>query len=86
LVLLLSAIALGRVGFGIVLVLAFSLGLAGVLTALGLLLVCTKRLFEGLPVQTQLVKVLPALGALGIALLGAVITVRAVMQIGLVTT
>ncbi|MEP0820305.1 MULTISPECIES: nickel/cobalt transporter [Trichocoleus] len=86
LVLLLSAIALGRVGFGIVLVLAFSLGLAGVLTGLGLLLVCTKRLFEGLPVQTQLAKVLPALGALGIALLGAVITVRAVMQIGLVTT
>ena len=86
LVLLLSAIALGRVGFGIVLVLAFSLGLAGVLTGLGLLLVCTKRLFEGLPVQTQLVKVLPTLGALAIALLGAVITVRAVMQIGLVTT
>ncbi|MBD2093655.1 sulfite exporter TauE/SafE family protein [Trichocoleus sp. FACHB-591] len=86
LVLLLSAIALGRVGFGIVLVLAFSLGLAGVLTGLGLLLVCTKRLFKGLPVQTQLAKVLPALGALGIALLGAVITVRAVMQIGLVTT
>ncbi|HEY9858482.1 MAG TPA: sulfite exporter TauE/SafE family protein [Candidatus Obscuribacterales bacterium] len=86
LVLLLSAIALGRVGFGIVLVLAFSLGLAGVLTGLGLLLVCTKRLFEGLPVQTQLVKVLPTLGALAIALLGAVITARAVMQIGLVTT
>jgi ABC-type nickel/cobalt efflux system permease component RcnA len=86
LVLLLSAIALGRVGFGIVLVLAFSLGLAGVLTGLGLLLVCTKRLFEGLPVQTQLVKVLPTLGALAIALLGAVITVRAVMQIGLMTT
>ncbi len=83
LVVLLSSIALGRIGFGLVLVLAFSLGLAGVLTALGLLLVRAKRLFERLPTQ-QWVRVLPAVSALFIALLGLGITTQALMQIGLV--
>ncbi len=83
LVVLLSSIALGRVGFGLVLVLAFSLGLAGVLTALGLLLVRAKRLFERVPTM-RLIKVLPAISALVIALLGLGITTQALMQIGLV--
>ncbi len=84
LVVLLSAVALGRVGFGLVMVLAFSLGLAGVLTGLGLLLVRTKRLFDGLPSQMRLVKVLPAVSALVVALIGVGITTQALMQIGLV--
>ena len=42
LVLLLSAIAVGRVAFELVFVSAFSLGLAGVLTGIGLLLVCAR--------------------------------------------
>ncbi len=81
---LLSAVALGRVGFGLVMVLAFSLGLAGVLTGLGLLLVRTKRLFDRLPSQMRLVKVLPAVSALFVALLGVGITTQALMQLGLV--
>ena len=84
LVVLLSAIALGRIGFGLVLVLAFSLGLAGVLTGLGLLLVRAKRLFERLPTQVRLVRVLPAISALFVALLGLGITTQALVQIGLV--
>ncbi len=40
---MLSAIALGRIGFGLVLIVAFSLGLAGVLTGLGLLFVYGSR-------------------------------------------
>lgn len=84
LVVLLSAISLGRIGFGLVLVLAFSLGLAGVLTVLGLLLVRSKRLFEKLPTQMRLVKVLPAVSALFVALLGLGITAQALVQIGLV--
>ncbi len=84
LVVLLSAVALGRVGFGLVMVLAFSLGLAGVLTGLGLLLVRTKRLFDRLPSQMRLVKVLPAVSALVVALIGVGITTQALMQIGLV--
>ncbi|MBA2749216.1 MAG: sulfite exporter TauE/SafE family protein [Tatlockia sp.] len=84
LVVLLSAVALGRVGFGLVMVLAFSLGLAGVLTGLGLLLVRTKRLFDRLPLQMRLVRVLPAVSAFFVALLGLGITTQALMQLGLV--
>jgi ABC-type nickel/cobalt efflux system permease component RcnA len=84
LVLLLSAIALGRIGFGLMLVLTFSLGLAGVLTGLGLLLVYSKRFFDRLPIQMRIVKILPAVSALVIALLGVGITTQALMQTGLV--
>ncbi|MBV9742828.1 MAG: sulfite exporter TauE/SafE family protein [Acidobacteriia bacterium] len=44
LVVLLSAIALGRVGLGLILLVAFSLGLAGVLMAIGLLVLYAKHL------------------------------------------
>jgi ABC-type nickel/cobalt efflux system permease component RcnA len=84
LVVLLSAVALGRVGFGLLLVFAFSLGLAGVLTGLGLLLVSAKRLFERVPTQMRLVRILPAMSALFVALLGLGITTQALVQIGLV--
>lgn len=90
LVVLLSAIALGRIGFGLVLVLAFSLGLAGVLTGLGLLLIYARQRFEQLPTQSRLMKVLPAMSvlptvsALFVALIGLGITMQALMQIGLV--
>ncbi|XGW00312.1 MAG: sulfite exporter TauE/SafE family protein [Leptolyngbya sp. BL-A-14] len=83
LVMLLSAIALGRVGFGLVMVLVFSLGLAGTLTALGLMLVSARHLFERLPTQVRLARLLPAVSALLITLLGVGISTQAVMQIGL---
>ena len=41
-VLLLSAIAIGRIGLGLVLLIAFSLGLAGVLMAIGMLVIHAK--------------------------------------------
>jgi len=44
LVLLLSAIALGRIGLGLILLVAFSLGLAGVLMAIGLVVLYAKHL------------------------------------------
>ena len=44
LVLLLSAIALGRIGLGLVLLVAFSLGLAGVLMGIGLVVLYAKHL------------------------------------------
>jgi ABC-type nickel/cobalt efflux system permease component RcnA len=67
-----------------VLVLAFSLGLAGVLTALGLLLVWGKRLFDRLPTPVGLVRMLPTVSALFVALIGLGITTQALVQIGLV--
>jgi ABC-type nickel/cobalt efflux system permease component RcnA len=44
LVVLLSAIALGRIGLGLILLVAFSLGLAGVLMAIGLVVLYAKHL------------------------------------------
>ncbi|PZV07880.1 MAG: ABC transporter permease [Leptolyngbya sp.] len=84
LVVLLSMIAIGQVGFGLVLVSAFSLGLAGTLTILGVLLVSARRLFERVPTQLRFAKVLPAMSALFITLLGVGISAQAVMQIGLI--
>lgn len=83
LVMLLSAIALGRVGFGLLMVLVFSLGLAGTLMALGLLMVSARHLFERVPTQLRIARLLPAVSALVITLLGLGISTQAMMQIGL---
>ncbi|KAM3093071.1 nickel/cobalt transporter [Phormidesmis sp. 146-35] len=82
LVLLLGAIALGKVAFGLILVLAFSLGLAGVLTGLGLLLVYAKHLFQDMPVSLKFVHRLPAIGALCMAIVGLGISTKALLEIG----
>jgi len=82
LIVLLSAIALGRVGFGLALVLAFSAGLAGVLTAIGLLFVYAGRMIQFAPKQRWVLRALPVASALVISLAGLGITVRALSQIG----
>jgi ABC-type nickel/cobalt efflux system permease component RcnA len=82
---LLSAIALGRVGFGLLLVVAFSLGLAAVLTAIGMLLVYAGRLFERIPIRGRLFRVVPIAGALVVTVAGLGITLQALLQTGLLT-
>ena len=79
LVVLLSAIALGRIGFGLALVFAFSLGLATVLTGIGLMLVYAKDRFERSPLQIPRIKMLPMISALGITLIGLGITTQALL-------
>lgn len=79
LVVLLSAIALGKIGFGLALVSAFSLGLAAVLTGIGLMLVYAKHLFEKLPLQIPKIKMLPVMSALGITIIGLGITTQALL-------
>jgi len=81
LVVLLSAIALDRVGYGLLLVFAFSLGLAGVLTAIGLIFVHARSLTKRFPRQGKIVRVLPAVSAAFISLAGLGITVRALVEI-----
>jgi ABC-type nickel/cobalt efflux system permease component RcnA len=83
LVVLLSAISLHRVGFGMVLIVAFSLGLAGVLVAIGLALVFAGRFIERQRLGGPLLRVLPALSAVVIMLVGAAITAQALAQVGL---
>ncbi|MBC8078093.1 MAG: sulfite exporter TauE/SafE family protein, partial [Chloroflexales bacterium] len=83
LVVLLSAIALGRVGFGLLLILCFSLGLASVLTAIGIALVHAGRLFDRVPVNGRLLRVLPVASALVVTIIGLGITLQALVQTGL---
>jgi ABC-type nickel/cobalt efflux system permease component RcnA len=84
LVLMLSAIALHRVAFGLVLIVAFSLGLASVLTAVGLAFVYAGKLLKTNVVETSLlaktVRVLPVLSAAVIASLGGVLMWQALVQ------
>jgi ABC-type nickel/cobalt efflux system permease component RcnA len=76
LVVLLGAIALGRIGFGLALVSAFSLGLAAVLTGIGLILVYARGLFEQLSIQPPQLRMLSTVSALFITLVGLGITTQ----------
>jgi ABC-type nickel/cobalt efflux system permease component RcnA len=84
LVVLLSAIALHRLAFGMLLIVAFSLGLAGMLTGIGLLLVAARHLFERFPTDGRLLRVLPVASAAVVTLAGLAITARALVQAGVV--
>jgi ABC-type nickel/cobalt efflux system permease component RcnA len=90
-VVMLSAIALHRVGFGLVLIVAFSVGLATVLTGIGFLVVWAQRIpflqramdsaerSGGL--GAMMVRSLPVVAALLVTLVGAVMTSRALTQL-----
>jgi ABC-type nickel/cobalt efflux system permease component RcnA len=78
LVVLLSAIALHRVGFGILLIVAFSIGLAATITGIGLVAVLARRLFTRVSFEGRIVRLLPAISAFVILCVGLVITVKAI--------
>jgi ABC-type nickel/cobalt efflux system permease component RcnA len=85
LVVLLSAVALGRIGFGLFLIAAFSLGLAAVLVAIGLLMVYARRLMANLKGGGPLVtRWLPVASSAVMAVLGVVIAVQALIAAGVV--
>jgi ABC-type nickel/cobalt efflux system permease component RcnA len=77
LVVLLAAISLHRVGYGLVLIVAFSLGLAATITGLGLLAVAARGAFRRVDVSGRAVRVLPAVSACIVLALGLAMTVRA---------
>jgi nickel/cobalt transporter (NicO) family protein len=78
LVVLLSAIALHRIGFGFALILAFSLGLAATITGIGLVAVLARRTFGRARFDGRLIRALPALSAVVILLVGLGITLKAI--------
>jgi len=78
LVVLLAAISLHRVAFGLVLIVAFSAGLALTITGIGLVAVLAKRAFARLSVRSGVVRLLPAASALVIVVAGVAMTARAV--------
>ena len=81
LVVLLSAIALHRIGFGLALILAFSLGLAATITSIGLVAVLAKRAFGRLSLNGPVIRLLPAASALVILAVGVGITLKALPEV-----
>ncbi len=81
LVVLLSAITLHRIGFGLALILAFSVGLAATITSIGLIAVLARRAFGRLSFQGRLIQLLPALSALVIVVVGIGLTVKALPEV-----
>jgi nickel/cobalt exporter len=83
LVLMLGAISLNRVGYGLVLIVAFSLGLASVLTAVGLAFVYGGKLLGKTGSATKLLRFFPVVSALVITVLGLGICYQALQQAGI---
>jgi ABC-type nickel/cobalt efflux system permease component RcnA len=81
LVVLLGAIAQGQIGLGMVLIVAFSAGLAMTLTALGLAVVFAGRAISRMPVPGRLTLALPTVSAVLIVGVGIVLTVQALPQV-----
>ena len=74
LVLMLAAINMNRIGYGIVLTLVFSLGLAATLTAVGLIFLYGGKIFDSPTLSNnRIVKTIPVFSAFVIACVGAVI-------------
>jgi nickel/cobalt exporter len=84
LVLLLSAISLGRLGLGMALVVAFSAGLAIVLTGIGILMIYARRLFERFSFEARTPRLLPLASALAISIVGLVIVFGSLQQTGII--
>jgi nickel/cobalt transporter (NicO) family protein len=83
LVVLLGAISLHKVAFGMLLVLAFSAGLALAITCVGLAAVLAKRAFARVDGRGRLVAVLPVASALVIVVAGAAMTAQALPKVSL---
>jgi ABC-type nickel/cobalt efflux system permease component RcnA len=79
---MLGAIALSRVAFGLLLIVAFSAGLAAVLTGIGLVFVYARRSFERLPLGGRVTRWVPVASALMVSLAGLLIIAQAFVQMG----
>jgi nickel/cobalt transporter (NicO) family protein len=81
LVVLLGAIAQHQVALGLLLIVAFSAGLAMTLTGLGLAVVYSRRALSRLRVPAGVTTALPAVSALVIVGVGFVLTAQAIPQV-----
>jgi hypothetical protein len=80
---MLGAIALGRAAFGLALIVAFSVGLAAVLTGVGLVFVGARGWLDRVPAASgPLRRWLPVASALVVSAAGVLIVVRALGQMG----
>ena len=81
LVVLLGAIAQHQVALGLLLIVAFSAGLAMTLTALGLVVVYGRRAIARFSIPSGVTTALPALSAVVIVGVGFVLTANALPQL-----
>jgi len=81
LVVLLAAISLHRVAFGLLLIVAFSLGLALSITGVGLVAVAAKRVFARARFDGVVLRALPAVSAAVILLAGVLMTLHALPKV-----
>jgi len=85
LVVMLGAIALGRTLFGLALIVAFSAGLAAVLTGIGLALVFARRWLDRLPSGGRVVRFAPVVSAVVIVAAGVAMVAQALVQVGVLS-
>jgi nickel/cobalt transporter (NicO) family protein len=81
LVVLLGAVAQGEIALGMLMIVAFSVGLAATLTVLGLAAVSAGRAITRLNIPARFVTAIPALSALLIVGVGLVLTLQAVPRV-----
>jgi nickel/cobalt transporter (NicO) family protein len=81
LVVLLAAISLHRVAFGMLLVVAFSLGLAVAITTVGVVAVVARRAFARFDGRGRLLTLLPAVSAVVIVIAGVAMVARALPKV-----
>ncbi len=79
LVVLLAAVSMRRVGFGLALLVAFSLGLATVLSGVGLVFVLARRWFHRLPGDGRGLRLLAVLSSCAVLALGVSLVAKAVL-------
>jgi len=80
-VLLLAAVALNKTAYGLILVVAFSVGLATTLTAVGLAFLYARNRFRSPAASSRWPQLLPVASAAAITLIGAALSVGAVQSI-----
>lgn len=79
LVVLLAAVSMRRVGFGLALLVAFSLGLAAVLSGVGLAFVLARRWFDRIPGDGRALRALAVGSSCAVLALGGVIVAKALL-------
>ncbi len=85
LIVMLSAIALHRIALGLVLICSFSIGLASVLIAIGLLMLYARHLMQRLKWNGGLLSRLPLVSPLFVATLGVLIAVQSLTAAGVLS-
>ncbi len=80
---LLFAISLGKLVWGLIILSAFSLGLAAVLVAIGILMVMAKPLMARFTGEGVWLQRLPIVSAAVVILLGAVLVFKAIYSVGI---